>query len=141
MLFLSLTLIQHNSIFSASVVYLFLQLHQQTERPIDSPMSEGVSRGSAGSLNQPPLTLLQLEVHMCQPLCRLRWLVTICEACQEQKGGALASTVHSFLRNGDSYASNVAHTLLVAVSTIHLKFHPIFSIELLFFYSTLIFVS
>lgn len=91
------------------------QLHLQTERTLDSPMSEGVSRGSSGSLNPPPLTLLQLEVHMCQPISRLRWLVAICEACQEQKGGALASTVHGFLRNGDSYASNVAHTLLVAV--------------------------
>ncbi|KAJ1520792.1 hypothetical protein ONE63_003886 [Megalurothrips usitatus] len=94
------------------------QLHQQTERTIDSPMSEGVSRGSSGShssLNQPALTLLQLEVHMRQPLKRLRWLVAVCEACQDKKGGALASTVHGFLRNGDPYASNVVHSLLVAV--------------------------
>lgn len=101
------------------ITSLFLQLHQQIERTIDSPMSEGVSRGSAGSqssLNQPTITLLQLEVYMRQPFRRLQWLVTICDACQDKKGGALASVVHGFLRNGDPSASNVAHTLLVAVS-------------------------
>ncbi|KAK3910056.1 Gamma-tubulin complex component 3 [Frankliniella fusca] len=91
------------------------QLHQQTERSIESPMSEGTSRGSGGSLNQPALTLLQLEVHTRLPFTRLRWLVSVCEACQDKKGGALVSTVHGFLRNGDKYACNVVHTLLVAV--------------------------
>lgn len=82
-------------------------------------MSEGVSRGSAGShssLGRSALTLLQLEVHMLQPFQRLRWLVTVCDACQDRKGGALASAVHGFLPNGDPFASNVVHTLLVAVS-------------------------
>lgn len=94
------------------------QLHQQTERSIESPMSEGASRGSGGSqssLNQPALTLLQLEVHTRLPFTRLRWLVAVCEACQDKKGGALVSTVHGFLRNGDKYACNIVHTLLVAV--------------------------
>ena len=103
---------------------MFFQLHQQSERSIESPMSEGVSRGSAAShssLSQSALTLLQLEVHMYQPFHRLRWLVTVCDACQDKKGGALASVVHGFLRNGDPYASNVVHTLLVAVSVLCLN--------------------
>ena len=94
------------------------QLLQQKERPVESPMSEGVSRGSSGSQGpstQTPLTLVQLEVHMRRPLERLRRLVSVCDACQDKKGGALATVVHSHLRNGDQSARNVVHTLLVAV--------------------------
>lgn len=63
------------------------------------------------------LTLLQIEMLMCEPTLRLQWLAQIAEACQEQKGGALASTIFSLKNNGNIKKKAIVHNLLVAVCT------------------------
>ena len=61
------------------------------------------------------LTLMKILVWSVAPLQRLQLLATIAEACQEKKGGALASTVHGFLSNGNPMVKNIAKELLLAI--------------------------
>lgn len=63
------------------------------------------------------LTLLQLEMLMCEPSLRLQWIVQIAEACQEKKGGALASKIFAFKYNGNSKKKTIVLKFLVAVCT------------------------
>lgn len=46
---------------------------------------------------------------------RLQWLTTISEACQEKKGGSLASAIYNFQYNGDQTVKNLVNELLLAV--------------------------
>ncbi|KAL9883465.1 gamma-tubulin complex component 3 [Glossina fuscipes fuscipes] len=61
------------------------------------------------------LSLMKILVWSVDPLQRLQLLANIAEACQEKKGGALASTVHGFLNNGNPMVRNVAKELLLAI--------------------------
>lgn len=61
------------------------------------------------------LTLMKILVWSVDPLQRLQLLATIAEACQEKKGGALASTVHGFLNNGNPMVKSIAKELLLAI--------------------------
>lgn len=61
------------------------------------------------------VTLMKILVWSVNPLQRLQWLATIAEACQEKKGGALASVVHSFLSNGDPMVKSVVKEMLLAI--------------------------
>ncbi|XP_055841199.1 gamma-tubulin complex component 3 [Episyrphus balteatus] len=61
------------------------------------------------------VTLMKILVWSVDPLQRLQWLATIAEACQEKKGGALASIVHSFLSNGDPMVKSVVKEMLLAI--------------------------
>lgn len=61
------------------------------------------------------LTLMKILVWSVDPLQRLQLLASIAEACQEKKGGALASTVHGFLNNGNPMVKNIAKELLLAI--------------------------
>lgn len=61
------------------------------------------------------LTLIKLMVWSGEPLQRLQWLATIAEACQEKKGGILASTVYKFLSNGDPVVKSIVKDLLLAI--------------------------
>ncbi|XP_023302267.2 gamma-tubulin complex component 3 [Lucilia cuprina] len=61
------------------------------------------------------LTLMKILVWSVDPLQRLQLLASIAEACQEKKGGALASTVHGFMNNGNPMVKNIAKELLLAI--------------------------
>lgn len=61
------------------------------------------------------LTLMKILVWSVDPLQRLQLLAIIAEACQEKKGGALASTVYGFLNNGNPMVKSIAKELLLAL--------------------------
>lgn len=61
------------------------------------------------------LTLIKLLVWSGEPLHRLQWLATIAEACQEKKGGVLASTVYKFFSRGDPVVKTLVKDLLLAI--------------------------
>lgn len=58
---------------------------------------------------------MKLLVWSVDPLQRLHWLANIAEACQGKKGGALASTVHNFLNNGNPMVQSLTKELLLAI--------------------------
>lgn len=61
------------------------------------------------------LTLVKLLVWSAEPLHRLQWLAAIAEACQEKKGGVLASTVYKFFSKGDPLVKSLVTDLLLAI--------------------------
>ena len=63
------------------------------------------------------LSLHHLSVWMVEPTNRLKLLVSIVNAVKEgrKRGGALISTVYSFLHHGDPTASKTVHSLLCTV--------------------------
>lgn len=61
------------------------------------------------------LTLVKLLVWLGEPLHRLQWLATIAEACQEKKGGILASVVYKFFSKGDPVVKSLVTDLLLAI--------------------------
>jgi len=63
------------------------------------------------------LSLHHLSVWMVEPTNRLKLLVSIVNAVKEgrKRGGALISTVYSFLHHGDPTASQTVHSLLCTV--------------------------
>ena len=65
------------------------------------------------------LSLHHLSVWMVEPTNRLKLLVSVVNAVKEgrKRGGALISTVYSFLHHGDPTASQTVHSLLCTVST------------------------
>ncbi|XP_073830079.1 gamma-tubulin complex component 3 isoform X2 [Musca autumnalis] len=67
------------------------------------------------SNRQERLTLMKILVWSVDPLQRLQLLAAVAEACQEKKGGALASTVHGFLSSGNPMVKHLAKELLMAI--------------------------
>lgn len=63
------------------------------------------------------LTLAKIEVLIGEPSMRLQWLANIADACQEKKGGALASEIFSFKCDGNTRMKALVHDLLVAICT------------------------
>lgn len=63
------------------------------------------------------LTMLKLEVWTREPCVRLQWMAKIAEACQEKKGGALATEIHRFKHNGNSRVKSLVRELLIAACT------------------------
>lgn len=61
------------------------------------------------------LTFRKIELWTREPCVRLQWLSTISEACQEKKGGALATEIFRFKHNGNEAVKSLVHDLLVAV--------------------------
>lgn len=61
------------------------------------------------------LTFRKIELWIREPSTRLQWLSIISEACQEKKGGALATEIFRFKHNGDKAVQTLVHDLLVAV--------------------------
>lgn len=70
---------------------------------------------AAGDGVREKLTLRKIEIWIREPCIRFQWLANIADACQEKKGGALASEIHRFKHNGNTVISNMVHDLLVAV--------------------------
>lgn len=60
---------------------------------------------------------MKIEILMAEPSLRLQWLAKIAAACEEKKGGALATEIYSFKYDGNSRMKSLVHDLLVAVST------------------------
>jgi len=69
--------------------------------------------GQSPALTQ--LTPLKVLVWSIEPHQRLKWLVIIADACQDLKGGALASTLYNYLNNGSPVVHNIARSLLLSV--------------------------
>ena len=60
------------------------------------------------------VTLMKMMVWAAEPLHRLQWLATISDACQEKKGGALATAVAAFQNHGDPSVNALVRELLLA---------------------------
>lgn len=54
---------------------------------------------------------------MVEPRERLQWLTNIASACQEKKGGALATEIFAFKNDGNTKRKTLVHDMLVAVCT------------------------
>lgn len=65
--------------------------------------------------NGESITLMKIMLWAAEPLNRLYWLNAIGEACQEKKGGALATIVASFINYGDPCVKTLAKKLCLAV--------------------------
>eukprot|EP00095_Tigriopus_kingsejongensis_P010994 maker-scaffold281_size224178-snap-gene-1.36 protein:Tk10994 transcript:maker-scaffold281_size224178-snap-gene-1.36-mRNA-1 annotation:"gamma-tubulin complex component 3" len=61
------------------------------------------------------LSLQHLMVWTLEPMNRLKLLVSIVEACQGLRGGALISTIYSYLHHGDVSSSDTVHAVLCTV--------------------------
>ncbi|PSN36317.1 hypothetical protein C0J52_15165 [Blattella germanica] len=91
------------------VANLQSQIKQQIDTSVDSPLSE-----EQPQCHQEGLTLLRLSVSTMEPMCRMKWLAAIVDACKKKKGGALASCVHGFLQHGDPVVRETVKVLLGA---------------------------
>ncbi|XP_049807024.1 gamma-tubulin complex component 3-like [Schistocerca nitens] len=67
-----------------------------------------------------PFTLSQMAICMRSTMWRLQLLLSLVEACRGRYGGALASSVHSFLQHGDP---NIRHCVRVLLASVC---HPLF---------------
>ncbi|XP_053948328.1 gamma-tubulin complex component 3 isoform X1 [Anastrepha ludens] len=90
-------------------------LQEQLNRQRDFEHNTILKGNSIVPMRQERLTLMKILVWSVDALKRLKWLATIAEACQEKKGGALASTVHSFLNNGNPSVKSLVRELLLAI--------------------------
>lgn len=63
------------------------------------------------------LTLHKIELWIREPSIRLKWMASVAEACQEKKGGALATEIFRFKHNGNSKIKTLIRDLLVAACT------------------------
>uniref|UniRef100_A0A0C9S147 Tubgcp3_0 protein n=1 Tax=Fopius arisanus TaxID=64838 RepID=A0A0C9S147_9HYME len=77
-------------------------------------MQEEVNRAH-GSMGFEPVTLSHLHLWAYDPLETLKWLASIVRACQEQKGGALASVVYEFSHHGDPRVQKLVKRILESV--------------------------
>lgn len=75
------------------------------------------NRFSRATHSNEKLTLPQVEMLMVDPRERLQWLTNIAAACQEKKGGALATEIFAFKNDGNTKRKAVVHDMLVAVCT------------------------
>lgn len=72
-------------------------------------------RRSCEATESVQVSLLKLMMWAVEPLFRLQWLVEVAEACQEKKGGALASAVATFQMSYDPRVQTLVTELMVAV--------------------------
>jgi gamma-tubulin complex component 3 len=91
---------------------LALLMAKVAELPRAAVRGEGNGAEAAGA---PPLTLRRLWCWLQEPLERMRLLVSMCEVCLPLRGGALASAVYGFSRNGDAKAREACTSILRSV--------------------------
>ena len=84
---------------------------------LDLQTKKGSSIDCEGS---PGLTLQRLLVWTKEPKARMKLLAALVEACQGQRGGALASTIHSFVLQGNLTLKSVILKILVQVTRVYL---------------------
>lgn len=80
-------------------------------------LQEQLNRHNSSMNNRERLSLIQIEMLLCEPSQRLAWLDQIADACQEKKGGALATEIYAFKNDGNKKKRTLVHDLLVAVCT------------------------
>ncbi|XP_012160527.1 gamma-tubulin complex component 3 homolog isoform X2 [Ceratitis capitata] len=90
-------------------------LQEQLNRQREYEHNTIIKGNSILPIRHERLTLMKILVWSVDSLKRLQWLATIAEACREKKGGALASTVHAFLNNGNPMVKSLVRELLLAV--------------------------
>ena len=61
------------------------------------------------------LSLHHLSVWTLEPTNRMKLLVSMVEACQDLRGGALISSIYTFLSHGDPSSSETVHSILCTV--------------------------
>lgn len=64
--------------------------------------------------NSEKLTLMRIMCFAAEPLHRLQWIVKIADACQNKRGGVLASAIYDFQHHGDLVVKTLARDLLLA---------------------------
>ncbi|XP_033637490.1 gamma-tubulin complex component 3 homolog isoform X1 [Asterias rubens] len=62
------------------------------------------------------LTLIRLKVWTYDPIHRMKYLAILVDGCKDKKGGALASSVHSYTLHGDSSVKSVMKHILKLVA-------------------------
>ncbi|CAC5369535.1 TUBGCP3 [Mytilus coruscus] len=88
------------------IAVLESQLHQE--------LDQGIGLGFTG------LSLRQLFVWTFDPLHRLKTLATVVDGCKGKKGGALSSSVYSYMLHGDPFiASLIKHILTMVAQPIY----------------------
>ena len=85
------------------------QLELQAGKPIDS---------------EDGLTFHRLLVWTKEPKARMSLLAALVEACQGQRGGALASVIHSFILQGNVTLKNVVLKILIQVTAFYCNMQP-----------------
>lgn len=90
-----------------------------TDGSLESPMGRlSLNLEETGKLaptNQ-ELTLTRLALWTQEPRFRLRFLASLCDACSDKRGGALASEVYAYTLHGDPEVSSMMRYLLKNVS-------------------------
>lgn len=69
-----------------------------------------------GGVGEYGVTLSKLVDWTCEPMDRLKWVATLVDNCKDRKGGALASTIHSFMQTGDVNMRLLTKRFLTIVS-------------------------
>ncbi|KAL8625039.1 hypothetical protein ACOMHN_012048 [Nucella lapillus] len=83
------------------------------EAQLQQDQDQGISEGDG-------LTLKRLVVWTFDPLLRLKTLAALVDACKGKKGGALASSIYSYMQHGDPYIKAlIKHTLTVVAQPIY----------------------
>ncbi|THD20020.1 Gamma-tubulin complex component [Fasciola hepatica] len=86
---------------------------------LDSPMGRlNLNLDEIGKLapTSQELTLTRLALWTQEPRFRLRFLASLCEACSDKRGGALASEVYAYTLHGDPEVASMTRYLLKNVS-------------------------
>ncbi|KAL5004454.1 hypothetical protein ScPMuIL_017910 [Solemya velum] len=71
---------------------------------------QGIGLGHSG------LTLRKLVVWMFDPLIRLKTLAALVDICKGKKGGALASSIYSYMQHGDPYIKSLIKHILTMIA-------------------------
>ncbi|XP_048249999.1 gamma-tubulin complex component 3 homolog [Haliotis rufescens] len=92
----------------------FYRLIAVLEAQLQQEQDEGFSE------SQPGLTLRRLMVWTFDPLVRLKSLAALVDVCKGKKGGALASSIYSYMQHGDPYIrALIKHTLTMVSQPIY----------------------
>ncbi|XP_052801228.1 gamma-tubulin complex component 3 homolog isoform X1 [Mya arenaria] len=81
------------------------------ESQIQDEVDQGIGLATHGSI-----TLRRLVVWTFDPLIRLKTLAALVDVCKGKKGGALASTIYSYMQHGDPFVKSLIKHILTMVS-------------------------
>lgn len=102
------TALKHELTLYYGMVAMLQEQLNRHQKANNNGIGDGIASGEK-------LTLRKIEIWIREPCIRLQWLANISEACQEKKGGALASEIFRFKHNGNTTIKAMVHDLLVAV--------------------------
>ncbi|KAH3813588.1 hypothetical protein DPMN_142049 [Dreissena polymorpha] len=81
------------------------------ESQLQEELDQGIDMVSQGSV-----TLRRLVVWTFDPLIRLKTLAALVDVCKGKKGGALASSIYSYMQHGDPFVKSLIRHILTMVS-------------------------